>query len=71
MEKYYTPKIEEFYVGFELMAKTGASDWVNAVVDFAPIDGSLAINFYGNSIIITEGLDLTRFRVKYINREDI
>jgi len=60
--KYYTPKIEEFHVGFEYEFKhSDSNDWVkydNPEFNFEREDCCL-------------GMDRTQFRVKYLDREDI
>lgn len=65
MEKYYTPTIEEFYVGFEYESKvthfrTGKVTWYRCAVenDFA-------------SCIYQNLIDNSQIRVKYLDQEDI
>jgi hypothetical protein len=58
--KYYTPKIEEFHVGFEYEFVDGDSeDWEKDIIsskyDLKEVMGNLFLNF----------------RVKYLDREDI
>ena len=58
-EKYYTPEIEEFHVGFE-----ARSFYSNAWQLFTIGNG--------NSIIdIKRGIDEKRIKVKYIDKEDV
>jgi len=64
--KYYTPKIEEFYVGFEYEYKMMGT-WDKATFDdliTTDTDGALL------DYIPTEN-SLNSFRVKYLDKEDI
>ena len=58
--KYYTPKIEEFHVGFEYEAK---------------VKGSIETSYstfiwHGHNSIVTE-FNSSTIRVKYLDREDV
>ena len=60
--KYYTPEIEEFHVGFECeFLGEGRTDWISVVIDWANMN---FISFYENAV---KG----KYRVKYLDREDI
>lgn len=66
MNKYYTPKIEEFHVGFEyeyqdMLPHGGSVDWFKGIFK---TDDSLELIFKSN-----DWYDLPR--VKYLDREDI
>jgi hypothetical protein len=67
--KYYTPGLEEFHIGFEYQYRAGVNTWIDCVInDFSEVtdsDGSMNsdIPWYGNSI--------ENFRVKYLDEEDI
>jgi hypothetical protein len=58
--KYYTPEIEEFHVGFEYEAKPKGS----IHIDYMPFI------WRGNNSLISEFTSAT-LRVKYLDREDI
>ena len=63
-DKYYTPTIEEFYVGFECEINLMGA-WVKNIVeieDYQPLQGE--INDYNP-------VSNTKFRVKYLDQEDI
>lgn len=66
--KYYTPEIEEFYIGFEYEIKVKSNPLM-------PIDGegwmqtSYPDPFIGESINRIK--DLSSFRVKYLDKTDI
>jgi hypothetical protein len=55
--KYYTPALEEFHVGFEFEVKV-SSIWATNVV--SPEHG-----------LLTYATNLEKFRVKYLDKEDI
>lgn len=60
-DKYYTPELEEFHIGFEYEAKLITKDWVKLKLD--------AKNYYLN---IDRVLNLSEtIRVKKLDREDI
>ena len=66
MNKYYTPEIEEFYVGFEFEQEErviGSTIMVKQIIKI-PEDISLAFEMYNES-------DEAEIRVKYLDREDI
>jgi hypothetical protein len=60
MNKYYTPDIEEFHVGFECEMKRD-DEWIQYII--------------GDSHFATAGMEMFlkngRFRVKYLDKEDI
>tara|TARA_R110000822_G_scaffold67329_1_gene164012 strand:+ start:3367 stop:3774 length:408 start_codon:yes stop_codon:yes gene_type:complete len=60
-EKYYTPTIEEFHVGFEFEFETGIEGWKKFIIKNDRIDATL------------RNLETfkTQFRVKYLDGEDI
>ena len=68
MNKYYTPEIEEFHVGFEYE--------VYEDFDYYP-EKSWHTQVYGKDgsdmerIGYVSGFDMSIFRVKYLNHEDI
>ena len=72
IEKYYTPGIEEFYVGFEYeyrdTTEVGSSgltaEWTECVGDFDSL--SIAFSDYEHNSKFSE-----LYRVKYLDREDI
>lgn len=70
MKKYYTPEIEEFYVGFEfesnyvLFNKTEkGSEWEKIILDDSQFGWFYSA--YTNDAVKSE------FRVKYLDKEDI
>lgn len=59
-KKYYTPSIEEFYVGFEFEYNEN-SIWTKKILEF-----------YNNfSSLWSSKCDINLFRVKYLDKEDI
>lgn len=66
MSKYYTPEIEEFYVGFEFEVKD--NDWHPCIIggysdyDIVALDEILSPCM---------DVDLKKFRVKHIDKKDI
>jgi hypothetical protein len=73
-DKYYTPSIEEFYVGFECELRNSSSDvfdWEHfqiVGVDDAKISSTLMDwSFYDSRNAIEE----EQVRVKYLDKEDI
>ena len=57
MSKYYTPKIEEFHVGFEYEYQKHTDKWINSTIDRGCLD---------------DGFDTyCKFRVKYLDKDDI
>lgn len=67
--KYYTPKIEEFHIGFELEFKNNMQDnvWKHQICDADLI--SLAFDSIEHKD--TENPFSEEFRVKYLDDEDI
>lgn len=60
--KYYTPEIEEFHVGFECeFIGDRRTNWIKCVIDW------MNINF----ITTFRELAENKYRVKYLDREDI
>lgn len=58
--KYYTPTIEEFHVGFECEYTNGRmQNWMQTTIQFAPSD-----NFFKHFFLTNE------IRVKCLDRED-
>lgn len=61
--KYYTPTIEEFHVGFEYEVKytngTLSSDWIKERIEQAP------------EVVSLPYMNLKNIRVKYLDKEDI
>ncbi len=65
MDKYYTPSIEEFHIGFEYEEKYDSKNW-----DKREFIYSEHIDSYGEDCLddfIIEGI----VRVKYLDKEDI
>ena len=61
MDKYYTPEIEEFYVGFRFeVLNSGVWDWQNMNASRLQ-----EINFDDNLN------NMSKYRVKYLDIEDI
>lgn len=58
--KYYTPTIDEIYVGFELEENLLDEGWNKVIFSLNSVDYSLLLN--GN---------LDYYRVKYLDKEDI
>jgi len=61
--KYYTPEIEEFHVGFEYESNYLKNKWTKCVLEIKNI-----ASFFDSYILDATPLE---FRVKYLNREDI
>jgi len=62
MDKYYTPKLEEFHVGFEFEAQNilDRQEWINKVI------------IYGKDISYKEiAIKHKEVRVKYLDKDDI
>lgn len=59
-EKYYTPEIEEFHVGFEYEYLTNGDEWVKHI-----------INNKADLIDCIEDIKESKIRVKYLDKEDI
>jgi len=59
--KYYTPKIEEFHVGFEVeWSESGRKIWINEIFDEDDLSD------------LCLGVDkISNFRVKFLDREDL
>ena len=58
-EKYYTPSIEEFFVGFQYEVDYGNNNWVKESIDFAP------------QVVTLPYMRLDNIRVKYLDSSDI
>jgi hypothetical protein len=79
MEKYYTPKLEEFYVGFEYERKeeSGKLDInkTNYKLEWIPqiftIEELLTYSFEAEDNYFKIHLEQEQFRVKYLDQEDI
>lgn len=68
-EKYYTPKPEEFYIGFEFQYKNIQGIWVDLI-----FEANMIVNYpKENKVesIIYSWLKEGKVRVKYLDREDI
>jgi len=61
--KYYTPKIEEFFVGFEFETNYLSDVWESRVLSSSEAD--YFFNTYYADAVATE------FRVKYLDKEDL
>ena len=61
--KYYTPKIEEFFVGFEFETNYLYDVWESRVLSSSEAD--YFFNTYYADAVATE------FRVKYLDKEDL
>ena len=57
--KYYTPQIEEFRVGFEFEVDYGDNDWQQERINYAP------------EVVTLPYMKLENIRVKYLDSEDI
>ena len=62
--KYYTPSIEEFHVGFEYEERVN-KDWIEKEFTFEWCGGNEILDIYN------EGYETTDIRVKYLDKEDI
>ena len=64
-DKYYTPTIEEFHVGFEYESSylEDYDTWKKEIIDTADV-GYFYSTYTGDAVP-------TEFRVKYLDREDI
>lgn len=76
MEKYYTPTLEEFHVGFEFEYNKGKDNWVKHISgngDF--IDGMIDVGVGEVDDALYNpfhmGIGKRDFRVKHLDREDI
>jgi hypothetical protein len=58
-DKYYTPTIEEFHVGFEFEVNYGKNNWVEESLAYAP------------QVVTLPYMKLENIRVKYLDKEDI
>ena len=58
-DKYYTPEIEEFHVGFEYEVNYGKDRWVKEGLHYAP------------QVVTLPYKNLENIRVKHLDREDI
>lgn len=61
-EKYYTPQVEEFHVGFEYQYLHTDKDWINFV--FGGVDDTCVLEKQRE-------LDKNKIRVKYLDKKDI
>lgn len=68
MDKYYIPKIEEFYIGFLYERKNG-DDWEEAEFGVNDCIGTLAKGYENEFEEILKGL--RDVRVKYLTKEQI
>ncbi len=59
MNKYYTPSIEEFHIGFEFEVNYGENDWVKESLYAKP------------QVVTLPYMKLENIRVKYLDSEDI
>jgi hypothetical protein len=66
--KYYTPTIDEFHVGFEYERMNG-DRWENSTLSEADCFGTIARGYENEFEEIDTGL--RTIRVKYLDREDI
>lgn len=74
--KYYTPQIEEFYVGFEYeykeftfkKEKSGSYEWSKFILDIDTLQITQGEYNIGNPF---GGSNSKDFRVKYLDQEDI
>jgi hypothetical protein len=76
MEKYYTPKIEEFYVGFECeFLDRGNNSWNSVVLTYEILSQVLVFPLkgkqYGFLSYIKSELSSGNVRVKCLDKEDI
>ena len=76
MEKYYTPSIEEFYVGFEFEYNKGKDNWVKHISgnsDFKDGMIDVGVGEVGDALYnpFHMGISKRDFRVKRLDREDI
>ena len=76
MEKYYTPELEEFHVGFEFEYNKGGDNWVKHTSgnhDFR--DGIIDVGVGETDDALYNpfhmGISEREFRVKHLDREDI
>jgi len=59
MDKYYTPSIEEFHVGFEFEVNYGKERWEKEAIYTKP------------QVVTLPYMNLKNIRVKYLDQEDI
>jgi hypothetical protein len=66
MNKYYTPTIDEFHIGFEY-------EYMQFSEELECVDRWLPVNITIKALIpeINKFEDINKIRVKYLNREDI
>ena len=63
VEKYYTPTINEFHVGFEYESNYNKSNWKVATLKYDDV-----ASFFDNYVYDASSIE---FRVKYLDIEDI
>lgn len=63
MDKYYTPEIEEFYVGFEYETNYLLKDWEKRTLTIQDADFFFS-SYYSDAVKV-------EFRVKHLDQEDI
>jgi len=66
MNKYYTPEIEEFHVGFEYECLFNFNDWRSHIYG-----SEEEVEVYGTKELDYLKRHIKNFRVKYLDREDI
>lgn len=72
MSKYYTPKIEEFYVGFEYEEKSSGLWTTQLYNEYSPIINQYLCDDYGVKIdSIQDYINQEIVRIKYLDQEDI
>lgn len=71
MEKYYTPALEEFHIGFEYEICIYDSTVMNGMGGNIYIEENYDAFTYLNKYNNIFNIDLNRIRVKYLDREDI
>jgi hypothetical protein len=73
MEKYYTPKIEEFHIGFEYEA-LNSKDWYFSESEYGwkKMQWEPRISSSNQSVVnVFFAIDRFRIRVKYLDKEDM
>lgn len=70
-EKYYTPRIEEFHIGFEFEYRSSIYDktWHKWNIEDYSVNKKSLDQFPFN--INSSEIDMYEFRVKYLDQEDI
>lgn len=69
--KYYTPKIEEFYIGFEYERYNGSGFYQCKNIDEKENSNWLECKFYRDYKTLEDLLELKNVRVKYLDEDDI